>query len=94
MSKIKGISIAGIREQFEFVDDPDAVERAQRNPALRAALRWLRPPNWHGSGLTPEQVLPIASESGIPVASGDHAVLITASGAASVDPRGSGLAPD
>ncbi|MCY3894542.1 MAG: hypothetical protein OXF65_14750 [Acidimicrobiaceae bacterium] len=68
MSKIKGISIADIREHFEFVDDPDAVERAQRNPALRAALRWLRPPNWHGSGLTPEQVLPIASESGIPVA--------------------------
>lgn len=68
MSKIKGLSIAKIREQFEFVDDPDVVERAQRNPELRVALRWIRPPNWYGSGLTPEQVLPIASESGIPVA--------------------------
>lgn len=57
-----------IRDQFEFVDDPDAPERGKGNPALRIALDLQRPRNWHGSGLTPDQVLPIASESGIPVA--------------------------
>jgi len=68
VSKIKTVSMGDIREQFEFVDDPDVLQRAKRNPALWAALDWLRPPNWHGSGLTPDQVLPIAAESGIPVA--------------------------
>lgn len=62
------VSIRDIIDQFEFVNDPDALERATGNSALKIALDWLRPPNWHGSGLTPAQVLPIASESGIPVA--------------------------
>ncbi len=62
------VPMKDIKEQFEFVDDPDAPERAKGNSALRIALDWLRPRNWHGSGLTPDQVLPIASESGIPVA--------------------------
>ncbi len=68
VSKIKTVSMGDIREQFEFVDDPDVLQRAKRNPALWAALDWLRPSNWRGSGLTPDQVLPIAAESGIPVA--------------------------
>lgn len=55
-------------DEFDHVDDPDALERAQTNPALRHALEMSRPENWRGSGLTPEQILPIATHAGIPVA--------------------------
>ena len=68
MGKIKIVVTKDIIDEFDNVDDPDALERAKTNPALEAALDWLRPRNWHGSGLTPNQVLPIAAESGIPVA--------------------------
>lgn len=68
MSKIRLTPMMNLKEQFDHVDDPDAVERAKTNRALKTALDWLRPRNWHGSGLTPDQVLPIASENGIPVA--------------------------
>ncbi|WP_423918865.1 hypothetical protein [Candidatus Poriferisodalis sp.] len=63
MVKIDIIALKDIIEQFDFVDDPDAAERAKTDPALAAALDWMRPHNWHGSGLTPDQVLPIATEA-------------------------------
>lgn len=56
-----------IIEQFDNVDDPDALERSKKNRALKIALNWLRPCNWHGSGLNPDDVLRMADETGIPV---------------------------
>lgn len=56
-----------IRERFDHVDDPDVLVKAKTDLALAMALSLGRPRNWHGSGLTPDRVLPIASESGIPV---------------------------
>ncbi len=56
-----------IIDEFDNVDDSDALERAQTNRALRRALDWLRPRNWHGSGLNPDDVLQMADETGIPV---------------------------
>lgn len=55
--------------QLKHVDDPDVHERAETNPALAAAYKMVRPKNWLGSGLTPEQALSIAVDSGIPVCS-------------------------
>ena len=60
-------SLSHVIEQFGHVDDPDAYERAQTIPALAAAMDWLRPCNWHASGLTPDDILPVAVDSGIPV---------------------------
>ena len=54
-------------EQFGHVDDPDAYERAQTLPALADAMDWLRPRNWHATGLTPDDILPVAVDCGIPV---------------------------
>ncbi|MEQ8438772.1 MAG: hypothetical protein RIB65_14860 [Ilumatobacter fluminis] len=54
--------------QFEHVDDPDVLQMARDNRALKLALDMSRPRNWHGTGLTPDQLLPIARESGIPIA--------------------------
>ena len=67
MSKNGFLSMADIIEQFDHVDDADAAERAKTNRALAEAMDWLRPRNWHGSGLTPDDILPIATDSGIPV---------------------------
>lgn len=67
MGKARLTTVKNIIDQFAYVDDPDAVERAQTNSALRIALNWLRPRNWHGSGLNPHDVLLAAEESGIPV---------------------------
>ena len=67
MGKIKHVAMKDIIEQFDYVDDPDAVERAKTNRALKSALDWLRPRNWHGSGLNPDDVLQMADETGIPV---------------------------
>lgn len=61
------LSFRDVIDQLEHVDDPDAPERAKTNPALAHALSMSRPRNWHGTGLTPEQVLPVAKESAIPV---------------------------
>lgn len=44
------------------------LEQAKSNGALAHALQLSRPENWRGSGLTPEQILPLAVEDGIPVA--------------------------
>lgn len=55
-------------EQFDHVDDPDVLEKAKTNSALAHALGMSRPRNWHGTGLTPDQILPIATDSAIPVA--------------------------
>ena len=60
-------SLRDVIEQFDHVDDPDAYERAQTTPALATAMDWLRPRNWHASGLTPEDILPVAVDCGIPV---------------------------
>src|SRR3954453_2045588 len=57
-----------VMDEFEHVDDPEVLEKAKTNPALRRALELSRPANWRGSGLTPDQILPIAIEDGIPVA--------------------------
>ena len=57
-----------IIDQFAHVDDPDVLTRAKSNRALQSALDMCRPENWRGSGLTPEQILPVAIEDGIPVA--------------------------
>lgn len=55
-------------DQFDHVDDPDVLEKAKTNRALAHALEICRPENWHGSGLTPEHILPVAVDDGIPVA--------------------------
>ena len=60
-------SLRDVIEQFDHVDDPDAYEKAQTTPALAAAMDWLRPRNWHASGLTPDDILPVAVDGGIPV---------------------------
>lgn len=57
-----------IIDQFEHVDDPNVLELAKTNPALRHALEISRPENWHGTGIEPETILAVAKESGIPVA--------------------------
>jgi len=56
-----------IQAAVAHVDDPDVLERARTNAAIQAALEMYRPENWAGTGLTPEQILPVALESGIPV---------------------------
>lgn len=56
-----------VRAEFDHVDDPDVITRAKTNPALRLALEMSRPKNWHGSGLTPDRILPVAIDDGIPV---------------------------
>lgn len=61
--------LGAIFAELEHVNDPDVHERAKTNPALAAAYKMLRPNNWFGSGLTPDQALPIAVDSGIPVCS-------------------------
>ena len=61
--------LGAIFAQLKHVDDPDVHERAESNPALAAAYKMLRPTNWLGSGLTPDQALSIAVDSGIPVCS-------------------------
>jgi hypothetical protein len=45
-----------------------SLTKQNQNPALRMALEMSRPESWRGSGLTPEQFLPIAQEDAIPVA--------------------------
>lgn len=55
-------------DQFEHVDDPDVLEKAKTNTALRQALEMSRPQNWRGSGLSPDAILSIAVDGGIPVA--------------------------
>ncbi len=61
------LTMKEILAEFDHVDDPDVVTRSKTNPALRAALEMSRPENWHGTGLSPDRVLPIATEDGIPV---------------------------
>ena len=67
MAERHSIRLHEILEQFDHVDDADVVEKAKTNRALSAALRLIRPENWRGCGLRPEQILPIAVDSGIPV---------------------------
>lgn len=62
------LQMKDIIEQFDHVDDPDVLSKARTNRALEAALEMCRPENWRGSGLTPDQILPVAIEGGIPVA--------------------------
>lgn len=54
--------------ELDHVDRPDALDEAKTNHALRIALEMSRPQNWHGSGLTPDRILPLAIDDGIPVA--------------------------
>jgi len=35
-------------DQFDHVDDPDAIEKAKTNRALSYALEMSRPENWRG----------------------------------------------
>jgi hypothetical protein len=56
-----------IQAAVAHVDDSDVLDRARTNAATQAALEMYRPENWAGTGLTPEQILPVAQESGIPV---------------------------
>lgn len=67
MAGRRSIRLQEIRKQFDHVDDADVLEKAKSNPALSVALRWIRPENWHGCGLRPEQIMPVAVDSGIPV---------------------------
>ncbi len=53
--------------ELDHVYDPDVLIRASTNPALRLALEMSRPNNWHGIGLTPDHLLPLAVDDGIPV---------------------------
>ena len=67
MAERRFIELHEILEQFDHVDDADALENAKSNRALAAALRLVRPKNWRGSGLRPEQIMPVAVDNGIPV---------------------------
>ena len=67
MAERHSIRLHEILEQFDHVDDADVVEKAKTNRALSAALRLIRPENWRGCGLRPEEILPVAVDSGIPV---------------------------
>ena len=67
MTERRSIRLHEILEQFDHVDDVDVLEKAKTNRALSAALRLIRPENWRGCGLRPEQILSMAVESGIPV---------------------------
>lgn len=58
---------ADIQAAAAHVDDPDVLDQARTNAAIQAALDMYRPENWAGTGLTPEEILPVARESGIPV---------------------------
>lgn len=67
MAERRTISLREILDQFDQVDDADVLEKAKTNRALSAALRLIRPENWRGCGLRPEQILPVAVDNGIPV---------------------------
>jgi len=67
-SPVPTIRFKDVIEQFDHVDDPDVLHKAKTNRALTHALDMSRPRNWHGTGLTPDQILPIARDSAIPVA--------------------------
>jgi hypothetical protein len=67
-SEMPTLRFSDVIDQFDHVDDPDVLEKAKTNRALSHALEMSRPENWRGSGLSPEQILPLAVESGIPVA--------------------------
>jgi hypothetical protein len=62
------MSFRDVIDQFDHVDDPDVLDKAKTNRALSWALEMSRPENWRGSGLPPDQILSVATESGIPVA--------------------------
>jgi hypothetical protein len=68
MGAMELLRLKDVIAEFPHVDDPDVVEKAKSNRALRSALEMTRPENWRGSGLTPEQILPVAIVDGIPVA--------------------------
>ncbi len=67
MAERRTISLREILDQFDHVDDADVLEKAKTNRALSAALRLIRPENWRGCGLRPEEILPVAVGNGIPV---------------------------
>lgn len=67
MAERRIIRLQEILDQFDHVDDADVLEKAKTNRALSAALRLIRPKNWRGCGLRPEQILPVAVDGGIPV---------------------------
>jgi len=55
-----------LEDKLPEVDDLDVLEKTKSDPLLKTALQLSRPVNWWGSGLGPQQILPIA-EQGIPV---------------------------
>lgn len=55
-----------IEEKLALVDAEDVLSKVQSDPLLQVALEMSRPPNWWGTGLSPQRILPIA-EDGIPV---------------------------
>lgn len=55
-----------IQAQVPYLDDPDVLERAESNRALRSALDHFRPENWHGIGIPPDQIIDMSAVSGIP----------------------------
>ena len=62
------ISFQDVINQLDHVDDPDVLEKVKGNLPLRLALDMSRPVNWRGTGIRPEAILAVATESGIPVA--------------------------
>jgi hypothetical protein len=62
------VRFADVIAELPHVDDPDVLERAGTNRALRIALEMARPRNWWGIGLDPNVLFTIAREDGIPVA--------------------------
>lgn len=62
------VSFDDVARELAHLDDPDVLARAHGNNALWIALDLNRPRNWHGIGLKPEQILPVAIDGGIPVA--------------------------
>ncbi len=55
-----------IEEKLPYVDDCDVLAKATSDSLLRLALEMSRPVNWWGTGLAPQDLLPVA-EQGIPV---------------------------
>jgi hypothetical protein len=61
------VGFADVIKEMQHVDDPDVLDRASKNAAVKIALEMARPRNWWGSGLEPSSLFAIAREEGIPV---------------------------
>jgi hypothetical protein len=68
MTENRFLRWAEIEPEFEHVDDPDVLQRIATSPTLRMALEVARPKNWWGIGVSPERLIDISRDEGIPLA--------------------------